>query len=165
MLYRPRAAHARASLVAACSALMVSPIVLSSEQVLSRPPTTCTLGATDLPTDRWARDMQEKDLSDVMSLLALQPVFVDPSGKTFHGRRSIRHLYTHVFAGFDSNIVMTEVSRESQRSSCVQVGSYREDLRTRSSGSVVHITGQFKFTYTLRPDGAWWIARQEWGAR
>lgn len=118
-----------------------------------------------LPTQRWARDMRHKDLSDVMALFARNPRFEDPSGQKFRGRRAIQSLYAHVFATFDSDIILTERARESSETSCVQRGTYREELRNRTSGAVTHSTGAFKFTYILDAAGMWRIAGQIWTAR
>jgi ketosteroid isomerase-like protein len=152
----------RTSLVTVCLAMMLPSTALPSEADRSQSSTDCMSGASDLPTERWARDMREKDLADVMALLAPQPIFVDPSGKAFRGRRSVRNLYSRVFRRFDSNIVLTEVTRGPEADGCVQAGTYWEDLRTRSSGTVTHLVGRFKFSYAPQPNGNWWIARQEW---
>ena len=124
----------------------------------------CPAGRTDLPTERWVQDMRDKNLRDVMILLGPHPTFADPSGKTYRGRQSIRRLYSEVFKTFDSEIVMTEQTREWSQNVCIQTGTYTEDPRTRATGAIAHYAGTFRFSYVLRPKGEWRLARQVWTA-
>ena len=125
-------------------------------------PATCTDEHAQLLTERWARDMREKNLKDIMVMLSNEPMFIEPSGKKYRGRKSVRRLYERALNTFDSDITMKGHSLQPSRDRCSQVGRFSENLRDRSTGAVTQYLGTYEFTYLLLPSGAWLLSRQQW---
>lgn len=128
---------------------------------------SCPVSPASLPTDRFLDDMRSKNIRDVLALYTPNAVFIDPSGKRYRGPVVLRALYKRVFATFDSELVMKAqtLSPGKQPKVCVESGTYDEDLRLRSDGSVHHYVGSYRFTYELQSTGQWLLSRQEWTVR
>ena len=130
----------------------------------SSPPQSCPVSPASLPTERFLDDMRTKNIRDVLALYTPNAVFIEPSGKRYRGSGALRALYRRVFATFDSDMVMKARKFSSGKNPkiCIESGTYDEDLRLRSSGSVHRYVGSYRFTYELQTTGQWLLSRQEW---
>ena len=125
---------------------------------------SCPVSPASLPTERFLDDMRTKNIRDVLALYTPNAVFIEPSGKRYRGSNALRSLYEKVFATFDSDMVMKarRLSPGKHPKLCVESGTYDEDLRLRSNGSVHHYVGSYRFTYELQSTGQWLLSRMEW---
>jgi ketosteroid isomerase-like protein len=115
---------------------------------------------------RFVEDMRRKAFDDVLSLYTPDAVFLDPSGKTLRGRRQLVRLYRQVFRDFDSDLRLhaTSVTRVAG-SACEEIGTYDEDLRTRSDGKVREFAGPYRFQARLTAGGEWKFTSMDWTSR
>ena|SRR5262245_20347890 len=128
---------------------------------------SCPVSPASLPTDRFVDDLRTKNIRDVLALYTPNAVFIEPSGKRFRGSAALRFLYERVFATFDSELVMKTrtLSPGKHPKVCIEAGTYEEELRLRSNGSLNHYVGSYRFTYELQSSGQWLLSRQEWTSR
>ena len=126
----------------------------------------CPTASTAFPTKRLARDMRDKNISDVLLLYTPDALFVDPDGSRYKGLAELRGLYVRIFATFDSDITFHagSVSAVTDDGACLESGKYSENLSVRSTGKTNHYTGGYRFEYKLQPNGRWLLFRQEWTA-
>ncbi len=110
--------------------------------------------------------MRSKNLEDVLALYTPDAVFTDPEGQTFSTPTAIRKLYIQVFATYDSDLHLNSsslsINRDNKTGTAVDTGLYTEDLTVRATGVVLHPNGNYRFVWSLQPDGRWLISRMEW---
>jgi uncharacterized protein (TIGR02246 family) len=120
----------------------------------------------NIPTQRFLDDMRSKNLEDVLALYTPDAVFTDPEGQTFSTPTAIRKLYIQVFATYDSDLHLNSsslsINRDNKTGTAVDTGLYTEDLTVRATGVVLHPNGNYRFVWSLQPDGRWLISRMEW---
>lgn len=118
-----------------------------------------------LPTQRWVRDMREKNIRGIKKLLSKDIVFSD-NGKTFRGSAAVNDVYRHAFTAFDSQLTMHPTAHlwDGTQRTCTETGIFEEDLRTRSDGSTKHYSGGYVFGFRLVGKNRWEMSRQEWTA-
>src|SRR3954462_4794654 len=129
------------------SLLLTSTLSLAQTAAMAQPKVgTCRVPGSSLPTERFADDLRNKNLDDVLKLYTPGAVFIDPSGKQYRGP-ALLELFKQVFATFDSDIVMHPRSRMRGKSSkvCIESGSFVENLRTRATGTSQHNVGSYQF--------------------
>src|SRR3954470_16438177 len=98
------------------SLLLTSALSLAQTAAMAQPKVdTCRLPGPSLPTQRFADDLRNKNLDDVLKLYTPRAVFIDPSGKQYRGP-ALLELFKQVFATFDSDIVLDPTSRMLRKS-------------------------------------------------
>jgi ketosteroid isomerase-like protein len=122
-------------------------------------------------TKRFVDDMRVKNIDDILALYTPDATFFDPSGATITGSDALRTFYQHIFATYDSDLILTPDTFSKTSSHgiqlCVESGKYTENMRVRSTMEMQHPHGTYRFTYRLRhsPDRnpEWLLYRQQWG--
>lgn len=124
----------------------------------------CPDNVHPLPTQRWVRDMREKNIRAIKKLLSTDIVFSD-NGKTFRGSAAVNDVYRNAFAAFDSQLKMYPTAHlwDGAQRTCTETGTFEEDLRTKSNGSTKHYSGGYVFAFRL-VGKRWEMSRQEWTA-
>jgi ketosteroid isomerase-like protein len=128
----------------------------------SAPATTKRPAYPPIQTDRFARDLHEKNIGDILSISTLNSVFVEPSGKTYTGDEELRELYEQVTGTYDSDLHLTSTRVDHSRTFAIEHGTYTETLRNRATGAVQEVHGTYVFVHERQPNGEWLIARQTW---
>ncbi len=124
--------------------------------------TSQTRALPPLQSERFARDLRDKNIEDVLSLYTPDAVFTDPDGKTFKGIDEIRKLYEQVTSTYDSDLHLMLTSFEQTHTFGIEHGVYRETLRNRSTGATRQVRGTYVFLHERQMDGTWLIAHQKW---
>jgi ketosteroid isomerase-like protein len=115
-----------------------------------------------IQSDRFARDLRDKNIGDILSISTPTSVFVEPSGKTYTGEQELRELYEQVTTTYDSDLHLTTTRTEHSKTFAIEHGTYTETLRTRATGATQEVHGTYVFVHERQPNGEWLIARQTW---
>ena len=115
-----------------------------------------------IQSERFARDLHDKNIDDVLLIYTPDAVFTDPDGKTFKGLEEIRKLYEQVTSTYDSDLHLHRTSFEQTHSFGIEHGTYTETMHNRSTGATQEIRGTYVFLHERQMDGTWLIAHQNW---
>jgi ketosteroid isomerase-like protein len=115
-----------------------------------------------IQSERFALDLHDKKISDVMSLYTADAEFIDPDGKTYKGVDEIRKMYEQITSTYDSDLHLKMVSFQQTHAFGIEHGTYTETMRTRATGATQQISGTYVFLHERQPNGDWLIARQTW---
>jgi ketosteroid isomerase-like protein len=115
-----------------------------------------------IQSERFARDLHDKNIGDILSISTPKSVFVEPSGKTYTGEQELRDLYEQVTGAYDSDLHLTMTRLEHAKTFAIEHGTYTETLRNRAKGTVQEVRGTYVFVHERQPNGEWLIARQTW---
>lgn len=109
--------------------------------------------------------MRSKNIDDVLVMFTGDAVFLDPSGTSVTSGKVLQTLFQHAFATFDSELTLTPTEYAGVPSysghSCIESGTYTENLRVRATGEMLHPRGSYRFTYVYEGN-QWLFKRQEW---
>ncbi len=115
-----------------------------------------------IQSERFARDLHDKNVDHVLTLYTDRAVFIEPGGKTHKGLDEIRKLYDRMTTAFDSDLHLTMTSFEQTRTFGIEHGTFTETLRAKATGATRNIIGTYVFLHEKQTDGSWLIARQKW---
>ncbi|MEO7027859.1 MAG: nuclear transport factor 2 family protein [Acidobacteriaceae bacterium] len=114
-----------------------------------------------LQSERFARDLHDKKIEDLLSVYTPTAIFTDPSGKTFKGIDQIRNFFERVNSIFDSEMHLTRTSFERTQTFGIEHGTYVENVRNRITGAVHQVRGTYVFLHERQLNGDWLIAHQK----
>jgi uncharacterized protein (TIGR02246 family) len=115
-----------------------------------------------IQSERFARDLHDKNIDDVLLIYTPDAVFTDPDGKTFKGTDEIRKLYEQVTSAYDSDLHLHRTSFEQTHAFGIEHGTYTETMHNRSTGATQEVHGTYVFLHERQSDGTWLIAHQKW---
>jgi ketosteroid isomerase-like protein len=115
-----------------------------------------------IQSERFARDLHDKKIEDIISLYTPDAEFIDPDGKTYKGLEQIRLMYEHITLTYDSDLHLKAVSFQQTHAFGIEHGTYTETLHNRRTGVTQHIAGTYVFLHERQLNGDWLIARQKW---
>lgn len=117
-----------------------------------------------LQSERFARDIHDKNIGDILSVFATRAEVVTPSGKTVRGEEEIRKNYETMSSRFDTDLHLQRTNFEQTGTFGIEHGSYTEIQRDRTTGQTQESRGTYVFLHERQPNGEWHIARQKWNA-
>lgn len=112
-------------------------------------------------SERFARDLHEKKLEDLLSLYTPTAIFTDPAGRTFKGIDEIRSLFERATSAFDTEMHLTRTSFERTQTFGIEHGTYTERVRNRITGAMHEVHGTYVFLHERQLNGDWLIAHQK----
>jgi len=115
-----------------------------------------------IQSERFARDLHDKNIDDVLLIYTPDATFTDPDGKSFKGIDEIRKLYEQVTSTYDSDLHLHMTSFEQTHSFGIEHGTYTETLHNRTTGVTQEIHGTYVFLHERQMDRTWLIAHQKW---
>ena len=118
--------------------------------------------APGVQTERFARDLHDKNIDDMMTLFTPKAVFEDPEHHRFIGLDAIRKLNEQVTATYDSDLRLNVTTLEKIDKLAIEHGTWTETLRTRATGATQNASGTYVFLHKRRPDGRWLISQMKW---
>lgn len=118
--------------------------------------------APQLQTERFTRDLREKNIGDILSLYTPGAVLLDPNGKSYKGEEELRKAYDESIAKYDTDLHLDRKSFDQTGTFGIEHGDYSGTQRDRATGEVHPLLGSYVFLYERQPNGEWHIAHQKW---
>ena len=116
--------------------------------------------AATLLDARFARDLHDKKIDELLTLYTTDAVFVDPSGES--SGAGLRALYVKITTTLDSDLHLQRTSLKHDLNTLIEDGTYTERLGHRDTGKVDDMKGTYRFTMHKDADGQWRYSRMEW---
>lgn len=115
-----------------------------------------------LQTERFARDVRDKNVGDILSVFTMRAEVLSPDGKALRGEEQIRKNFEDQASQFDTDLRLQRTGFERTGTFGIEHGTYTQVLRQRSTGQMQESRGTYTFVHERQPNGEWHIARQKW---
>lgn len=117
-----------------------------------------------IQSERLARDIHDKNVGDILSVLTPKAELVTPEGKTVRGEQDMRKTYEDMSSRYDTELHLQMTTFGQTGTFGIEHGTYSEMQRDRATGQTREVRGTYVFVHERQPNGEWHIARQKWDA-
>ncbi|MGH6873143.1 MAG: YybH family protein [Rhizomicrobium sp.] len=113
-------------------------------------------------SQEWAGYWNAKNLKQIMTLYAPQPVFLANSGERWAGGAAIRRHFAEGLKQFDPRLTLTSAVSGASGALAYDSGTYDEILSPTRGGKSLHRHGNYLFLFARQRRGGWKILEQSW---
>ena len=118
--------------------------------------------------ERFVRDIQAKNLDDLLSLYTPDAEHISPDAPPTSGLAALRNFYAGNFSKSDETITLDRPAHHDEGgdprhpAAIIETGRYTEATRDLATHATTHTCGAYTFRYVKNPEGGWLIAHMEW---